>query len=404
MNQTPLYQRHDSAGAKWGEFGGFAMPLWYEAGLIREHRAVLLAAGLFDTSHMSMFTISGASARELLQATLTRDLETALPGKKPLCPGRAAYGFFLDERGHVIDDVIVFQEVPDRYFVVVNAAMDGPVIAHLQAHAAADVSFEILTGTLAKLDLQGPKAGDILERVIGDQARPFPAFSFRGHYGASSTVKTRSGAPVLVSRSGYTGEFGFELYLPAEHATAVWDEILAQGQDCGILPCGLGARDSLRAGAMLPLSHQDIGDWPCIRHPWEFALPRADGGWSKSFIGDRALEQASDASYTYAFVGENNRKVPVGRDTRVLLADQDIGHVLTCVTDISIERVAGTILRIGTESAPADFAPRGLACGFVYLDQNVEPGTSLLLVNGRRRIQVTIATTVRPGRTFRMRW
>jgi aminomethyltransferase len=410
---TPLYPRHRDAGANMGDFGGYRMPLWYPAGMRREHRAVVLGAGLFDTSHMALLTVAGPGAHALLQRTFTKDLDRAGPAERPLADGRCAYGAFLDSRGHVIDDAIVCRRGPEDYFVVVNAGMGPAVAGHLAAAAdAPGTVVDDLTDRVAKLDLQGPAAARILGRLLEAPERVFQGlgyFSFKGHFDerhpAAATVRLDDGTPLLLSRTGYTGEFGFELFVVPDRAAALWDRLLAAGADFDLTPCGLAARDSLRAGAVLPLSHQDIGAWPFIHHPWPFALPYAADGrtFTKDFSGSAALlAAAATAPYTLAFVGRDPRKVTAGPETRALdEAGKPLGIVLTCATDTAIGWVDGRVVSLASPGRPQGFDPKGLSCGFVRVDQPLPAGSPLVLADGRRRIEVEVAADIRPDRTAR---
>jgi len=404
---THLTDWHQQAGATLSEFGGYSMPLWYKTGPIKEHRAVLTAAGLFDTSHMSELVVEGPDAYELLQNTLTKDLRKALPKGAPLEPGRATYGFFLKENGHVLDDAIVMMQSRDTYLVVVNAGMGAPVKEHLLSYGSdLDVAINDLTGKCCKIDLQGPKALTLLKRVLQPTPKlekSIPYFGFVGHFDhLQEGVLTKDGYGVLVSRTGYTGEFGFELFIRPDGCLPLWTALLEAGEEDGLIPCGLGARDSLRAGARLPLSHQDIGEWPAIGHPWEFALCKTADGFSKSFVGDAALTEAAGKEFTYTFLGENGRKVEAGSD--VLLNDKVIGTVLTCATDMGIGAVEEKVISMVSPDAPEGFTPKGLSCGFVKVHQPLEDGSTIVLRDKRREMPVRIVQDVRPARTARMLW
>ncbi len=408
IKETQLCAWHQQSGAKMAEFGGYRMPLWYGTGPIKEHRAVVTAAGLFDTSHMAQILVEGPNAEELLQRSLSKDLSTCIARQHPLEPGRATYGFLLTESGHVIDDAIVMMEGSERYLLVVNAGMGSRVSKHL-LHLGEDLDVAVsdLTDRLSKLDLQGPASGKILQKVLQPSPKlkaPFPYFSFVGHYDhLQRGVQSTRGFSVMVSRTGYTGEFGFELFVRPQDFAGLWQQILEAGEEYGLLPCGLGARDSLRTGAMLPLSHQDIGDWPCVNHPWSFALPWKNGTFSKSFIGDQALLSAkSTAPHTMAFLGETGRKVENGAE--VLLDGEPIGTVLTCATDMAIDLVDGEVLSLASPDAPEAFSPRGLSCGFIRVKRALDPGSSLVLKDKRREIPVRIVTDIRPHRTARTAW
>ena len=167
------------------------------------------------------------------------------------------------------------------------------------------------------MDIQGPLAAKILGRVLADAQAVFagmPYFSFKGHFDDASpmadAVRLDDGTPILLSRTGYTGEFGFEIFLEPDKIRHLWQRLLVAGESYGIRPCGLAARDSLRAGAVLPLSHQDIGHWPFINHPWPFALPfTADQtGFTKDFIGRTAFQAPEVDGLTYI----NTAKMPFG--------------------------------------------------------------------------------------------
>lgn len=407
LQTTLLSDWHKNNGAKMEAFGGFTMPLWYKTGPIKEHRAVIQNAGLFDTSHMSHLLIEGPQSFQLLQNALTKDLRSCSGKNAPLQRGRATYGFITLGNGHLLDDAIVMMEERDCYLLVVNAGMGGAVKEHLlELGRFLDVAVSDLTGKLCKMDLQGPASARILNKVIQPCKHlqpPFPYFSFVGHYDhLQENVQSTGGIPVMVSRTGYTGEFGFELFVRPDGFVPLWEQLLEAGEEDGLIPCGLGARDSLRTGAGLPLSHQDLGDWPVIRHPWEFALCREGSGFSKSFVGSEALLENSSTESTYAFIGNNGRKVE--SDAEVELNGELIGTVLTCATDMAIDLVDGEVRSLASGTAPADFNPRGLACGFIRVNRELPEGQLLTLKDRRRSIEVRITADIRPDRSARMPW
>jgi len=182
----------------------------------------------------------------------------------------------------------------------------------------------------------------------------------------------------------------------------LWEALMAAGQEQGLTPCGLAARDSLRTGAVLPLSHQDIGPWIFTRHPWPFALPLAAGseGFTKDFLGRAALERATDAPYTLTFVGHDLRKVD-GHEAKVFHNGQEIGTILTCATDMAIGRHEGRIYSIASPDKPEGLVIKGLCCGFMKVKAKLEPGTTVELRDAKRAIPVVIETDVRPDRTAR---
>jgi aminomethyltransferase len=409
---TPLTRWHAGHGAQMSTFAGYEMPLWYPAGAKHEHLSVLQTAGLFDTSHMAVVAVDGPGAFDLLQLCFSKDLARCGVGGGALAPGRSVYGVFLDPQGQVIDDAIVFRPAAEAFWVVVNAGMGKAVAGHLRAHAAGrDARITDLTDRVGKLDLQGPQAARVLGRLLRDPGQAFEHlvyFSFKGHFDPASalsqSVRLTDGTPVLLSRTGYTGEFGFEIFVQPDRLPDIWEALLAAGRDFGLSPCGLAARDSLRAGAVLPLSHQDIGAWPFAANPWGFALPAAAGGsgFTKPFIGAEALLGLGAVEPTYPFVGRDPRKVSLEEPALVFDRDgREIGRVLSSVTDMGIGWAGDRIYSVASPGRPPGFEPKGLGCGFVKVRRPLAWGEPVEISDRRRRIPVTIVPDVRPDRTAR---
>ena len=413
VKKTRLHDWHVNRGANMAIFGSYDMPLWYPSGAKEEHLVVLTHAGIFDTSHMSVITVKGSGARDLLQVCFSKNL-AACVGKdqKPLTPGRSVYGVFLNEAGEVIDDAIVFEAYDSLFMVVVNAGMGGVVSAHLQGYAGGRKAAVVdLTDQVGKLDVQGPQAARIISRIVKRPEEVFaqlPYFSFKGHFNTalpiSGKVILTDGTPILLSRTGYTGEFGFELFVAPDKFVDLWQMLIDVGQPLGMIPCGLAARDSLRAGAVLPLSHQDIGAWLFKNHPWPFALPcEVDGrGFTKDFVGAVALQRSDSGQYTFPFASFDLRKVSAAEPAVVVDdTERDIGRVLTCATDMAIGRHDHRIFSIVSPDKPVDFTPRGLSCGFVKVTKPLKPGQIVRLKDKRRTIKVEIVDDIRPDRTAR---
>lgn len=408
--KTPLHGWHTSHGATMAPFRGWEMPLWYPSGAVAEHLAVIRGCGIFDTSHMSVISLIGPGSFDLLQRCFTRDLDSwRLGNNAPPRLGRAAFGAFLNEHGHVIDDAVVFFLGLDRYLIVVNAGKGKEVCSHLAAckgnHA---VELGDLTGKIGKIDLQGTDSARILAKVLREPERvllPMGYFSFRGHFEEKSPladVFLKNGIAVMVSRTGYTGEFGFELFVRSDMLGDTWELLLGAGEEFGLIPCGLAARDSLRAGAMLPLSGQDIGSWPFINHPWPHALPFNEDGtvFTKGFLGDVILGKRDTAEHTQAFAGYDPRKVSVHDPAVVLGPDgTDLGIVLTCVADMAIGRVGDRIYSVASPDKPEGFKAKGLSCGFVRVRHRLPPGQVVELKDKRRKIRAVIVEDIRPHRT-----
>lgn len=241
LRTTPLTAWHAAHGAKMAPFAGWEMPIQYE-GILAEHLHTREHAGLFDICHMGEFLISGQGAGAALAGAVSHNLAT-------LKAGRCRYGFLLNEQGNVLDDCIVYRFGDDDFMIVVNAACAADDFATLRARLPESVSLRDVSDETAKIDLQGPDSLDVLEALTGENFHSLPYFGF---------VKTTwDGAPLMVSRTGYTGELGFELYLPPAKALPFWEALL---RDSRVKPAGLGARDTLRLEAGLPLYGHELDE------------------------------------------------------------------------------------------------------------------------------------------------
>lgn len=415
--RTVLYDWHVSQGANMAPFGQYEMPLWYRQGVKAEHLAVIQHCGLFDTSHMAVVMVEGEGSRELLQYCFSKDLERSVGIKRtPLVDGRAVYGIFLNPDATVLDDAIIFQLSSKRYMVVVNAGMGAGVAAHLVEHNGNySAAISDLTDTVGKIDIQGPDAARVLKKVVNNPEQLFEQmfyFSFKGSLlstAGPTPVSMIDTTPLMVSRTGYTGEFGFELFMARDHMQRIWQMLLEAGEEFFILPCGLAARDSLRAGASLPLSHQDIGDFPFAANPWKFAVAFDDDEkrFTKEFVGSKTLESLTVMQHTLIYAGYNPRKVVVTENSFVTDLDGNrLGTILTCATDMAIDRVDNVIYSVASPvdtGRPENFTPKGLSCGFVLLDEYLQPGSEVYLTDGgKKKIKVEIRQEVRPGRSARL--
>ncbi len=239
--QTPLTQWHRAHGAKMAAFAGFDMPIQY-AGILAEHEQTRSSASLFDICHMGEFSISGQGAANALAKAVTHNLAT-------LKAGKCRYGFLLNEQGNIIDDLIVYRMGDDDFMLVVNGACAAKDFSTLKERMPAGVELKDISSEVAKIDLQGPSSLQVLESVFQKTFTHLGYFSFEEH--------NYNNFKVLVSRTGYTGELGYELYLPWQHALELWEKIL---QDERVKPAGLGARDTLRLESGLPLYGHDLDD------------------------------------------------------------------------------------------------------------------------------------------------
>ncbi|KQT94396.1 glycine cleavage system protein T [Marmoricola sp. Leaf446] len=244
LQHSPLHERHVALGAKLAEFGGWEMPLEY-TGVLKEHAAVREAVGVFDVSHLGKIDVRGPGALELLNRCLTNDL-------RRIGPGQAQYTLVCDDAtGGVVDDLIAYVHDDDHVLLVPNAANTAEILRRLRAAAPAGVEVTDQHTTHAVLAVQGPLADQVLEAVGLPTGHDYMSFRVARLDGVE-------GAEVVVCRTGYTGERGYELVAPAEVAPALWDALLAAGGPVGLVPCGLGARDTLRTEMGYPLHGQDI--------------------------------------------------------------------------------------------------------------------------------------------------
>ncbi len=246
MARTVLYDAHVKLGAQIVDFHGWDMPIKY-SGIIDEHKAVRTAVGLFDLSHMGRVWVGGPDRKKYLQKIVTIDV-----GSMP--SGRCKYTFLLTEKGTVIDDLICSEDTStDRFFLVVNASNREKDLEWMQKHATGlNVKIDDQTSKVALVAVQGPKSIDAIKAALDFDPSMLKYYTM--------DYFSVLGARTLVSRTGYTGEDGFEIYIQNDKAHAVWDALLAKGKPLGILPIGLGARDTLRTEASMPLYGNDLDD------------------------------------------------------------------------------------------------------------------------------------------------
>jgi aminomethyltransferase len=332
LQRTPLYERHRALGARMVPFAGWEMPVQYE-GVIPEHRAVRGDAGVFDVSHMGELEIEGPRAHELLQSLLSNDL-----GKVE--PGGAQYTLLTNERGGIVDDLIAYRLEAGRYLLVVNAANREGDFQWIKEREIPGSDVRDVSDEFALLAVQGPHSLERLE--LGDA----PPFTF--------AIEELDGIECMVNRTGYTGEVGVELLVPAEDAVALWDRVLERGA----VPCGLGARDTLRLEVCFPLHGNDITqDTDAISAGlgWVCAL-------DKDFTGAEELRRIKAE-------GPTEKLVPfVMEEGGIPRAGMSIA--------------GGGRVTSGSHSPMLD---RGIGMGYVPTDRS-EPGTELTVdVRGRDR-------------------
>jgi len=311
LRKTPLNAIHRAAGAKMVPFGGWEMPVEY-SGLIAEHTAVRKAAGLFDVSHMGEFDVEGAGALAFLQRVTSNDVAK-------LVDGRAQYSALPMANGAPVDDVIVYRLGPEKFRIVVNAGNLEKDFRWLQQQAPQGCTLRDRSSEFALLALQGPRAPKILQPLT---STPLDSIAF--YHFAEGAV---AGQPATISRTGYTGEDGFEILVASELAEPLWTALLEAGRDKGLVPVGLGARDTLRLEARMCLYGNDIDETTTLIEAglgWIVCLDSAKG----DFVGRPALEAQKKNGPPRKLVGFEMTGRGIARHGyAVLLGDETIGTV-----------------------------------------------------------------------------
>lgn len=272
--KTPLYDTHVKYGGKIVPFAGYLLPVQYPTGVIREHMAVRTECGMFDVSHMGEITCIGSDALANLNHLLTNDFTN-------MYDGQARYSPMCCDSGGVVDDLIVYKIRDGHYFIVVNASNKDKDFQWMQEHAFGDAVFTDISASVGQIALQGPNAKKILLKIAQEEALPKKYYSCNFHGQAA-------GIPCILSKTGYTGEDGYEIYTAAEQAPAMWEALMEAGQEDGLIPCGLGARDTLRLEAAMPLYGHEMDE---TITPLETGLDFAVKMNKAEFIGKSALEE-----------------------------------------------------------------------------------------------------------------
>lgn len=321
----PLYQQYE--GVRCIDFGGWELPVQF-SGIQKEHEAVRERAGLFDVSHMGEFTVQGEQAEAFLQKLTTNDVTT-------LVPGQAQYTLMCYPDGGVVDDLLVYKLEDQHYMLVVNASNIDKDWAWLQEHMVPGVSMTNDSAETALLALQGPLAADIIGKVTDTDVSVIEPFRFV----LNAEV---CGVKLLLSRTGYTGEDGFELYVQADQAAAVWNGLMEAGADHGLVPAGLGARDTLRFEAKLPLYGQELS--PTIS-PLEAGVGMFVKLNAGPFIGHEVLLQQKNDGPARKLVGIEVLERGIPRPHYPIYAEGvQIGEVTTGTQSPTLKRNLGLAL------------------------------------------------------------
>ena len=298
---TPISGWHREKGAKMAPFAGFDMPVQYK-GIIVEHKHTRTKAGIFDICHMGEFKLSGAGAKDGLNKVVSHELNT-------LGPGKCRYGFLLNESGGINDDLIIYCLAEDEYMLVVNGACREKDFNHIKSNLPDSLVLTDVSDETGKIDIQGPESLEVLNSLMGENWNHLKYFNFE----ATDTL----GFSMLVSRTGYTGELGYELYLPADKALEVWEKLAA---DERVEPIGLGARDTLRLEIGYPLYGQDLDEQ---RTPKEagagFFLKK-----ESDYIGKSGLAEVNESLIPLTIEG---RRTARHHDKVCLASGEEVGFV-----------------------------------------------------------------------------
>ncbi len=309
LKKIPLEQKHIDAGAKMVGFAGFNMPVSYTS-LVEEHMAVRNNVGMFDVSHMGEFRVTGKDAAKIIQRVTSNDVDKLFPGK-------VQYSCLPNGKGGIIDDLLVYKISDDEYFLVVNASNIEKDFQWIEQHLEGDVTLTNESDSWCLFAVQGPKANDVLQPLTSVALSEMKYYTF--------TIDSFAGKPdIIISATGYTGAGGFEIYCRSEVAEEVWDAIMAQGSNAGMLPVGLGARDTLRLEKGFCLYGNDIDD---TTSPLEAGL-----GWitrpETGFVGAELVNQEKEKGVARKLVGFVMEGKGIPRNGYPILVDGEvIGNV-----------------------------------------------------------------------------
>lgn len=309
LKKTPLYEHHVLLQGTIVDFGGWALPIYY-TGIIAEHQWTRQSCSFFDVSHLGEIRVTGPKAFEFLQHRLTNDL-------KKCEPWRMQYTLLCDERGCALDDILVYRGVIEDYYLIVNAANISRDLAELKKYVVSDVILEDKSQEMGCVAVQGPKSEVILEKIFGFRLQSMPYYSFKEEKFCGETV--------WVSRSGYTGEDGFEIFSLNELVPRIWDRLMTEGKKQGALPAGLGARNTLRLEAGNVLYGHELDDTTTpLEARLNFVL-----SWDKGdFVGRESLLNQKQTGVQKKLVGFKMLDKSVARENYPILKEgKKIGAV-----------------------------------------------------------------------------
>ena len=354
MKTTPFTEKHIALGAKMHEFAGYNMPIEY-SGIIEEHLTVCQGVGVFDVSHMGEFWVKGPSALEFIQLVTSNNAAV-------LTPGKIQYSCFPNEDGGIVDDLLVYAYEPDKYMLVVNAVNIEKDWNWCVSHNTVGAELENSSDNIGQLAIQGPKAIDTLQKLTDIVLADIPYYTFK--VGELAGVKN-----VIISNTGYTGAGGFELYFYPQDAEKIWNAVFEAGEEFGIKPIGLGARDTLRLEMGFCLYGNDIDD---TTSPIEAGL-----GWITKFVDGK--------NFTNRAVLEKQKAEGVSRKlVGFEMIDRGIPRHGYPLTDID-----GNVIGNVTSGTMSPTRKIGIGMGYVKTEFS-KPGTEICLDNRGRKLKAIV--------------
>lgn len=327
MKRTPLYEKHIEYNGKIIDFGGWELPVEY-SGILEEHEAVRTKAGLFDVSHMGEILVTGKDAEAFIQNIVTNDIST-------MESNQIFYSLMCYPDGGIVDDLLIYKYSTEKYFLVVNASNEDKDYQWLLDNKLGDVNIENVSSHYAEVALQGPKAQEILQKLTSKNLDDIKFFYFEDNIQIN-------GINALISRNGYTGEDGFEIYVTPEDGPKIWDMLLNEGKELGLIPAGLGARDTLRFEVCLPLYGHEISK---DITPLEAGLGFFVKLKKDNFIGKEALAKQKEEGLKRKLVGFEMVDRGIARSNyEVCTNEQNIGFVTTGTHSPTLKKNIGLAL------------------------------------------------------------
>lgn len=346
--KTPLYDCHVELKGKMVSFAGYLLPVQYEQGLVKEHLAVRNEVGIFDVSHMGEILVEGEDSLSYIQKLVTNDCSK-------MYDGQVKYSPICNEEGGVIDDLLIYKYNNNKYMLVINAANREKDFKWMKANEFGNMTLSDVSDDIALIAVQGPKSKQVLLKLMDEEFLPKKYYSFKDKVNIA-------GCEAMVSKTGYTGELGYEIYCKSLDAKTIWNELLEKGKDEAIVPCGLGCRDTLRLEAGMPLYGNELSD---SITPLEAGLAFTVKMDKDNFIGKEAILNKGESNKVRVGIKITGRGI-AREDCKVFYNDNEIGQTTS-----------------GTHLPYVDYAG-----AMAYVDKEYSsPGTKVLIQVRKRNVE-----------------